>query len=176
MTHEVIGHGRSDEELLPVTWRSDLVTRGLGLAVAASLVSGIAAVRSADPREPTPVAAAAAESIPSAVRVVVRVADPAAGARLYPTAEGIELRPLDGPSPAAARRTAQLVTNRVCRNIDRPRYRREGGSADGRTATFVVGRSSDTPRKQAGFVLRLQWRGDGYLAVVSGAYGGCASG
>lgn len=144
----------------PWTWRRDRPSRVIGLAAAAVLLTGVSAVRSA---EPPP-------------RVHAPAADPAAGAVLYPFPGGVEVRPVSGPSAAAARRVAQLIGVRQCRNMERPRYRQAAGGSDGRSASYIVGRASDTPRKSAGFLLDLRWRDGVYVARISGAYGGCANG
>ncbi len=169
---EVLVVGGPDREPLPWTWRGDRLTRAVGAAVAISLLGGVLAVHDGSVR-PAPRRAQVAEV---ARRVVVRVEDPAEFAEVRVAPEGLEVRPIDGPSIPAARRAAQLIAARQCRNLERPRYRREGGSPDGRTSSYVVARLTDTPRKSAGFMLDLVWHDGGYLARVSAAYGGCASG
>ena len=173
MAGDLLVQGPDERVGTGITWRADRTTRALTVAIAASLAVGIGAARSI-----APAAVTAPPPVPvvQPLRVAVRSVDPAAGARIGVVPGGMSLRPVDGPSTAAARRVAQIVTSRVCRNIERPRYRREAGTPDGRTSSYVVGRASDMPHKSAGFLLELTWDGAGYIAKVSGAYGGCDGG
>jgi len=153
----------------PWSLRRDRAVRLLGRAVLVLLISGGSAVRLVDLPQPRVAQAAARRSDPATLR-------PTASVR--PSGD-VVVAPVIRPSRQTARRAAELVAAQQCRNIKRPRYHRVDASADsddGRTATFVVGRASDTPRKSAGFVLRLAWREGEYVGRVSEAYGGCARG
>ncbi|HVF20388.1 MAG TPA: hypothetical protein VNA14_09110 [Mycobacteriales bacterium] len=180
MRAEVLAHGRDLDDAPGWDWRDDRMSRALAGAIAVTTLLGVATVTDARRAVPaatsTSASASASTSRSVEARVVVRSVDPAPDAEVVISAAGIEVRPVGEPSTAAARRVAQLVANQVCRNIERPRFRRENGTADGRRASYVVGRSSDTPRKAAGFLLDLTWRDGGYVARVSQAYGGCAGG
>ena len=176
MPAELLTSGSFDDVEPLWEWRADRLTRSIAAAIAATSLLGIATVH--DGRRN--VAPTASRDVvvrqEVAARVVTRSVDPAPHAVVITSATGLEVRPVGEPSTAAARRVAQLVAHRVCRNLERPRFRRERGTADGRSASFVIARSSDTPRKSAGFVLDLTWRDGGYVARVSQAYGSCTGG
>ncbi len=175
MSREVLSWGpeekRPREKLRPLwTLRRDRTTLGLAAAVAALLLGGASAADRPGPA-----------SSPTS-RVAMRTPADLAISSATATVEvdgAVVVAPVVRPNRRTARRAAELVTARQCRNIERARYRRidpAADSEDGRTATFVIGRASDTPRKSAGFVLRLAWREGEYVGQVSEAYGGCARG
>ncbi|HVE62929.1 MAG TPA: hypothetical protein VNB94_03915 [Mycobacteriales bacterium] len=160
---------------LPWTLRRDRLTTALAIGVVGVLVAaGTAAAQRASSGSATLAGPAGRSS---------EHQEPMRAAVSISSTGAVVVAPVVRPSGRTARRAAELVAVRQCRNIERPRYRRVDAAADsasaaeeGRTATFLVGRASDTPRKSAGFVLRLSWREGEYVGQISEAYGGCESG
>ncbi|HVE97685.1 MAG TPA: hypothetical protein VNA12_00710 [Mycobacteriales bacterium] len=177
MSRDLLTHGRDERPARaratasPWVCRPDRPTRVLASAALVVAAVGAHTVRTFEPAPPTPVlmrTASAQGRAPGAAALSARAVISADGSFI--------VSPISRPSAPAARRAAELVMSKQCTNIERPRFRLVRGSPRGLSATFVIGRATETPQKHAGFQLRLTWDEGRYVGVVTEAYGGCLAG